>query len=86
MIVLDVDLDYFMNKVASSIEDSVTDRLADEDYGSCVWKEGKVRNFIENNLGLSKKNRIKGCIVKGHNKALYFLEKDDGTKQIGGSF
>lgn len=72
MIVLDLDLDYFMKKVASSIEESVTDRLPDKDYGSCVWKEDEVRNFIENNLGLSKKNRIKGCIVKGHNEALFF--------------
>ena len=72
VIVLDLDLDYFMKKVASSIEESVTDRLPDKDYGSCVWKEDEVRNFIENNLGLSKKNRIKGCIVKGHNEALFF--------------
>ena len=55
MIVLDLDLDYFMEKVASFIGESVTDRLSDEYYGSFVWKEDKVRNFIENNLGLSKK-------------------------------
>ena len=72
MIVLDLNLDYFMKKVASSNEESITDRLPDKDYGSCVWNEDEVRNFIENNLCLSKKNRIKGCIVKGHNEALFF--------------
>lgn len=61
-----------MNKVASFIGESVTDRLPEEDYGMCVWKEDEVRHFIENNLGLSKKNKIKGCIVKGHNEALFF--------------
>ena len=75
MIVLDVDLDYFMNKVASFIGESVTDRLLEEDYGMCVWKEDEVRNYIENNLGLSKKSRIKGCIVKGHNEALFFWKR-----------
>ena len=75
VIVLDVDLDYFMNKVASFIGESVTGRLPEEDYGMCVWKEDAVRHFIENNLGLSKKNKIKGCIVKGHNEALFFWNK-----------
>ena len=75
MIVLDLNLDYFMEKVASFIGESVTDRLSDEYYGSFVWKEDKVRNFIENNLGLSKNNKIKGCIVKGHNEALFFWKK-----------
>lgn len=75
MIVLDLDLDYFMEKVASFIGESVTDRLSDEYYGSFVWKEDKVRNFIENNLGLSKNNRIKGRIVNGHNEALFFWKK-----------
>lgn len=75
MIVLDLDLDYFMNKVASFIGESVTDRLPEEDYGMCVWKEDEVRKFIENNLSLSKENKIKGCIVKGHNEALFFWKK-----------
>lgn len=82
MIVLDLDLDYFMEKVASFIGESVTDRLSDEYYGSFVWKEDKVRNFIENNLGLSKNNKIKGCIVKSHNEALFFWKKLIDQKKL----
>ena len=82
MIVLDLDLDYFMERVASFIGESVTDRLSDEYYGSFVWKEDKVRNFIENNLGLSKNNKIKGCIVKGHNEALFFWKKLIDQKKL----
>ncbi len=71
MKILDLDMDYFMESVAHTPE-SVCDRLPECDYGDSVWSEKRVRNFLENNLGLSKNNKICGRIVSGHNEALTF--------------
>ena len=57
MKVLDLDMDYFMEHIAC-IPFSVSDRLDEDNYGDTVWSEERVRNFLENNLGLSKKNKI----------------------------
>lgn len=54
MKVLDLDMDYFMDRIATDIAESVEERLSEEDYGDYVWDEKRVRAFVENNLGLSK--------------------------------
>lgn len=74
MIVLDLDMDYFMEAIAHT-PFSITERLEEEYYGESVWPEMRVRSFLENNLGLSKDKRIQGRIVKGHNEALFFWEE-----------
>lgn len=75
MRVLDLDMDYFMNCIATDIAESSDNRLIEEDYRECVWKECRVREFLENNLGLSKNKKIKGRIVVGHNEALLFWKE-----------
>lgn len=75
MRVLDLDMDYFMDSVASFVPEDSQDRLREEDYGESVWAKARVINFLENNLGLSKKNKIKGRFVKGHNEALLFWKE-----------
>lgn len=75
MRVLDLDMDYFMDSIAAYIPDSADDRLSEEEYGSSVWDEQRVRDFIENHLGLSRDRRIKGRIVKGHNEALFWWQE-----------
>ena len=72
MKILDLDMDYFMRRVAYMVPESVTERLPEEGYASFVWSKKKVRSFLENNLGLSKSKKIKGRIVSGHNEALEF--------------
>ena len=72
MRVLDLDMDYFMKSVATFIGESETDRLPEDDYGDYVWTEREVRDFLENNLGLSKGNKIRGRVVAGHNESLFF--------------
>lgn len=62
MKVLDLDMDYFMEHIAC-IPFSVSDRLDEDNYGDTVWSEERVRNFLENNLGLSKKNKIPGRVA-----------------------
>ena len=75
MKILDLDMDYFMKSVATFVDESITERLPEADYGDCVWTAKEVRNFLENNLGLSKENKIKGRIVSGHNEALWLWKE-----------
>lgn len=72
MKLLDLDMDYFMDSIATDIAESSNERLSEEYYGENVWNEQRVRDFLENNLGLSKQKKIKGKIVSGHNEALFF--------------
>ncbi|HAQ3903752.1 MULTISPECIES: peptide arginase family protein [Enterococcus] len=72
MKLLDLDMDYFMEKIATFISENRKQRLSEEDYGGSVWVEERVRKFLESNLGLSKDRKIKGRVVSGHNEALLF--------------
>lgn len=75
MKVLDLDMDYFMDSIATDIPFSTSTRLSEADYGDAVWPADKVRLFLEHNLGLSKDNKLPGRIVIGHDEALYFWEE-----------
>lgn len=83
MKILDIDMDYFMTKIAISVPESTSERLSEEYYGDCVWSEDSIRCFLENNIGLSKNKKIKGRIVTGHNEAIPFwkelIEKNELT-------
>ncbi len=72
--VLDLDMDYFMETVAHT-PFSVSERLDEKDYGNSVWSEKRVREFLEHNLGLSKKRKVPGRVVVGHNESLFFWEE-----------
>lgn len=85
MKVLDLDMDYFMTEIAHT-PFSCEERLDEEYYGSTVWTEGEVRQFLEQNLGLSKTNKIPGRIVKGHNAALFFWEELINIKRLSDPF
>lgn len=71
MKVLDLDMDYFMNEIANT-SFACRKRLDEEYYGNSVWDEKKVRQFLEQNLGLSQSHKIPGRIVSDHNEALFF--------------
>lgn len=75
MRVLDLDMDYFMKSVATSVDESTPERLSEEDYGDCVWTEQEVRSFLEDNLGLSKEKKVRGRVVAGHNESLFFWKE-----------
>lgn len=75
MKILDIDLDYFMDTVASFIDEDSSLRLDEECYGESVWSETQVRDFLENNLGLSKERKIQGRVVRGHNESLIFWKE-----------
>ena len=75
MKVLDLDMDYFLECDPTSIGESQTCRLPEQDYGHKVWDSTRVRLFFEKNLGLSKSNKIKGLIIVGHNESIPFWEE-----------
>jgi hypothetical protein len=70
MIILDIDMDFFLNNVPHDISSSSLSRVNDEDY--VPWNRTQVVNFLEESLGLSKKHKINGKIVTHHNEALYY--------------
>jgi len=80
MKVLDIDLDYFLNQVATCWDERNSEGRLSENYE--VWSEGNVRGFLEHNLGLSKDRKISGRIVQGHNEALYYWEEKINKQEL----
>lgn len=75
MRILDLDMDYFIDSVATFISESSEERLDEEYYANTVWSSERVRTFLECNLGLSKDVKIRGRIVSGHNESLHFWQE-----------
>ncbi|MFW9820157.1 MAG: UPF0489 family protein [Candidatus Thorarchaeota archaeon] len=66
--ILDIDLDFFLNKVSASREDGK--RLNKKKY--YPWKKTAFKSFLENRCLLSKERSINGRIVKKHHEAFFF--------------
>lgn len=86
MIILDLDMDYFMNKVAHNINEKSQNRLDETLYRKYVWEKERVISFLERNLGLSKDKKVKGRIVHGHNEALLFWRELINKKELSVPF
>lgn len=69
MRVLDIDMDFFLNKVALDVPFNKK-RLSSTEYKA--WGERKIRHYLQFNCGLSTNNPIKGKIVTEHREAFYF--------------
>lgn len=84
MKILDLDMDYFMDRVATDIQEEEKERLSEQCFIDSVWEEHRVRKFLEEHLGLSKVNKIRGRIVTGHNEALFWWKEliDDGKLMV----
>ena len=83
--VLDLDMDYFMTEIANT-SFSCKERLNEKDYGNSVWSADEVRQFLELNLGLSKRHKLPGRIVSGHNEILFFWEELINSKRLSDPF
>lgn len=78
MKVLDIDLDFFLNKVTFPIDGK--SRYPDE---FCeVWDKEKVVDYLENTLKLSKEKKIKGRIITNHNESLDFWNEQFKEKKL----
>lgn len=75
MVILDLDLDFFLDNPVKGVYFSSEERVMDEACANSVWSEDRVRVFFENNLGLSKTHKIPGRVVCGHDEALYFWDE-----------
>jgi len=69
MRVLDIDLDFFLDKIACWVSD-YGDRLNSKDY--IPWNKQQVEDFLEVQCGLSKESPIPGRVVIHHNQAFDF--------------
>lgn len=69
MRILDVDLDFFLDKID---RDNRSDgpRLKDDEYKP--WSEAEVRVFLENRCGLSRSKRIPGKFIVNHHEAFFW--------------
>lgn len=74
MRVLDLDLDYFLDVPVHNVDYASDERVENKECIESVWSEERVRAFLEKNLGLSKKHKVEGRLLKGHDEALYFWE------------
>lgn len=72
MRILDLDMDFFLNKVALNRPFN-SKRLSNKEY--IPWNEKSVRRFLEFNCGLEKKKPILGRIVKEHRETFYFCRE-----------
>lgn len=69
--ILDIDLDFFLNKVSDSREDSK--RLNKKNY--FPWRKDRLKSFLENRCNLAMKPPIRGRIVKNHHQAFFFWKE-----------
>lgn len=79
MIILDIDMDYFLYRVANFVASSNA-RLSEESYPP--WEREKVIEFLENNLGLSKNRKIPGKIITNHDEAILYWQDLIDKKKI----
>ena len=86
MKILDLDMDYFIERIAYFVSDNTSERLSNEAYSDYVWSEHRVRSFLENNLGLSKNKKICGRIVSGHNEALFYWKELIASEKLVAPF
>ena len=67
--VIDLDLDFFQNEVVRN----TTSRHQTGKNGLRPWNEKKVRNYLENIIGLSAP--VKGRVFDTHDNAFYFWKE-----------
>ncbi|CDS91625.1 conserved hypothetical protein [Sphingobacterium sp. PM2-P1-29] len=72
MRILDIDLDFFLDRKAYSTVTSIA-RLDENEY-KC-WTEEATINFLENNCGLSAENKIPGRFFTHHDEVFYLLKE-----------
>lgn len=83
MRILDLDMDFFLNEIATNKPfDGI--RLSSEEY--IPWKKEDVEHFLENNCGLNKKRKVKGQIFDEHMEVFAFLYNRIQLQQLNKPF
>lgn len=76
MRILDIDMDFFQSEINSFDDDSLIHWNNDNVE---IWAEDRFVTFLENQCGLSKKERIKGKIFNFHKETYYTLQNLIGS-------
>jgi hypothetical protein len=72
MRILDIDMDFFLDNIAN-FRNFDGERLSDLDYKP--WNVEAVINYLENNCGLNKSNKVQGAIFAEHVGVFHVLRK-----------
>ncbi|KKK45136.1 hypothetical protein LCGC14_0906340 [marine sediment metagenome] len=80
--ILDIDLDFFLNRVSDSREDEK--RLNKKKY--YPWEKRTLKSFLENRCCLRINNPILGRVIKQHHQAFYFWRQLILNKRISVPF
>jgi UPF0489 domain len=83
MLLLDLDLDFFMDEVAylTTVEG---ERLPEDQYQP--WPASEVRRFLEEQCQLSRTARVRGRIVERHDEAFYVIRELVATRELVAPF
>lgn len=69
--ILDIDLDFFLNKKHTSIPTG-RERLDSDEY--VPWSEEKVREYLENKAGLRRDTPVRGKLFTKHDEVFFYLK------------
>lgn len=83
MVILDIDMDYFLNKIPYTNFNN-NKRLDSKEY--ITWSKERFINFIENTLKLKKDGKIHGRIVVHHHEVFYYWRELIEKKAISYPF
>lgn len=70
MVILDIDLDFFLNSIIYSPKKPRPNNSYID-----VWKTEEVINFLEKRCKLSRNKKIKGKLLKTHDELFYCFKK-----------
>lgn len=76
--ILDIDLDFFLNKVSNARDDGK--RLEKKKF--YPWGKKTIKSFLENRCLLRRDSPIPGRIIKHHHKAFFFWRELILSKKI----
>lgn len=71
MRVLDIDMDFFLNKI-EYLKPFDGIRLSDDEF--YPWEKKKIETFLEVNCGLNKEKKVKGNIFDEHGEVFSFIK------------
>lgn len=80
MNILDIDLDFFLDKVPGFVSTDSDERLESESYAP--WEKNEVENFLINQCGLNKEKKIPGKRLTHHKEVYYEVRNMVESRQI----
>lgn len=83
MRILDIDLDFFLNRKRCGTVTS-EERLSEEEYKP--WSSEEFIYYLENKCGLNSNHKISGKVFKHHDEVFYYLRNLQENNNYGLTF